>query len=179
MKKACWILVIWMMTLNAAGQENEILQLLEDQATSGDASELEEDLHQWQYLLRHPLNLNRAICGRVFHFYFYYALAGATAYCLPECPRSFTKYPGTAGGTRLECRSNQKNGSVCYCIGYGELEENIFGKPDGRKAPGTNPDGYTKNGQWFLSWQHAFFFITIPVPVQVSCFFHQFGKRHG
>jgi hypothetical protein len=60
MKQVCWILLMGIMMLKAAGQETEILQMLEDQAASNDAPELEEDLQEFQHLLRHPLNLNKA-----------------------------------------------------------------------------------------------------------------------
>ena len=42
------------------GQEHDLLQILEDQASADDTREMEEDLQQWQHLRRHPLNLNTA-----------------------------------------------------------------------------------------------------------------------
>ena len=54
------MLLVMFIIKTVAGQETEILQLLEDQAQSDEPSELEEDLQQWHQLLRHPLNLNSA-----------------------------------------------------------------------------------------------------------------------
>ncbi len=58
----CWM--VWWITLcgcPAAAQENELLQQYEDQAVmENDSREQEEDIHQWQHLLRHPVNLNIA-----------------------------------------------------------------------------------------------------------------------
>ena len=60
MKTICTVLLVVFIIKTAAAQENEILQLLEDQAQSDEPSELEEDLQQWHQLLRHPINLNSA-----------------------------------------------------------------------------------------------------------------------
>jgi hypothetical protein len=58
-----WYGWIWMIVLNVfsvSGQEQDLLQILEDQANADDTREMEEDLQQWQHLRRHPLNLNTA-----------------------------------------------------------------------------------------------------------------------
>ena len=60
MKRCCWILIMLISMQTVYGQENDLVQILEDQAGADDTHELEEDLQQWQNLRKHPLNLNTA-----------------------------------------------------------------------------------------------------------------------
>ena len=70
MKRSCCIIFICLTMVTSRGQENDILQIMEDQAGEDGNTEVEEDLQQWQIMLRHPLNLNTVGAEEfsIFHF---------------------------------------------------------------------------------------------------------------
>jgi len=57
--KMWMVIMMVMLALAVSGQESELIRILENQA-SDEAGEMEEDIQQWQYLKKHPLNLNTA-----------------------------------------------------------------------------------------------------------------------
>jgi hypothetical protein len=67
----------------AVGQENELMRILENQA-SDEAGEMEEDIQQWQYLKKHPLNLNTAGVEEFSVFAIYYSVVDTETGVIPQ-----------------------------------------------------------------------------------------------